>query len=182
MTTTISAIIADAAYQNGTDEAAPIELLLRCDDLAAAYRLCIQRSGKSAQEVAHEIDLNYEVLRRVLRKHTEGGDRRYMPNDKLIPFMLACDKLIPFMLACGNSIPLQWLLLQWRALTGVVTLPGGEEVKQVDVLRLQGRLGSIESKLDELIAASRGGEGCSLVASSHWLIDAICDAALEVGR
>ncbi len=172
MTTTISAIIADAAYQNGTDEAAPIELLLRCDDLAAAYRLCIQRSGKSAQEVAHEIDLNYEVLRRVLRKHTEGGDRRYMPNDKLIPFMLAC----------GNSIPLQWLLLQWRALTGVVTLPGGEEVKQVDVLRLQGRLGSIESKLDELIAASRGGEGCSLVASSHWLIDAICDAALEVGR
>lgn len=172
MSTTISAIITDAAYQNGTDEAAPIELLLRCDDLAAAYRLCIQRSGKSAQEVAHEIDLNYEVLRSVLRKHTEGGDRRYMPNDKLIPFMLAC----------GNSIPLQWLMLQWRALTGVVTLPGGEEVKQVDVLRLQGRLGSIESKLDELIAASRGGEGCSLVASSHWLIDAICDAALEVGR
>lgn len=172
MNTTISAIVAEAASGVRTDESAPVDLLLECEDLAAAYRLCLRRSGRVPKDIAAEIDLNIEVLTKVLRKHTEGGDRRYMPNDKLIPFMLAC----------GNSIPLQWLMLQWRALTGVVTLPGGEDVRQVDVLRLQGRLGSIESKLDALIAASRGGEGCSLVASSHWLIDAICDAALEVGR
>lgn len=172
MSTTISAIVADTASGVRTDEAAPVDLLMECKDLAEAYRLCLRRSGKAPKQVAAEIDLNIEVLTKVLRKHTEAGDRRYMPNDKLIPFMLAC----------GNSIPLQWLMLQWRALTGVVTLPGGDEVKQVDVLHLQGRLQSIESKLDDLITASRGGDGCSLVASSHWLIDAICDAALEVGR
>lgn len=171
MDRTIDEIVSDAASGVRTDEAAPVDLLMECEDLAAAYRLCLRRSGRVPKSVSAEIGLNLEVLTKVLRKHTESGDRRYMPNDKLIPFMLAC----------GNSIPLQWLMLQWRALTGAVTLPGGVEVKQADVLRLNGRLDSIESKLEELISASRGGEGCSLVASSHWLIDAICDAALEVG-
>lgn len=173
MNTTINEIVSDAAYTNRTDEAAPVALLMECEDLAAAYRLCLRRSGKDAKQVAAEIDLSYEVLSKVLRRWQEGSDRRYMPNDKLIPFMLAC----------GNSIPLQWLMLQWRALTGVITLPGGDQVKHVDALRLHGRLDSIEKKLTELVATSRVSEkySFSFEAFSNWLFDAICEASIEVG-
>lgn len=176
MNNTIDAIVANTASGNRTDESAPVALLMECEDLAAAYRLCLRRSSpvKEAKQVAKEIGIDYEVLTKVLRRWQEGGDRRYMPNDKLIPFMLAC----------GNSISLQWLMLQWRALTGVVTVPGGDQVKQVDALRLHGRLDSIEKKLDDLIAASRAEENCSMAldASSNWLFDAIFEASLEVGR
>lgn len=176
MDRTVHEVVSDTASEVCTAERVTVSVdqLMQCQDLADAYRMCLQVSGKTPQQVAAEIDLSYEVLSKVLRRWQEGGDRRYMPNDKLLPFMLAC----------GNSIPLQWLMLQWRALTGVIVLPGGEQVRQVDALRLHGRLASIDEKLDRLIEATRGGDGFSMAVDqrSRWLVNEVFDAALEVGR
>lgn len=171
MTTTLREIVSDAASIKKTERVfVTIDHLRQCSDLVDAYRLCLQVSGKSPDQVADEIGLSYAVLAKVLRRWSEGVDRRHMPNDMIVPFMVAC----------GNSIPLQWLMLQWQSLTGVITLPGGEPVRQVDVLQLYDRLTSIEDSLKEMfVARGQTGPAEYSLPSHAPLLNELFDAQLE---
>lgn len=76
------------------------ELLERCKTFRAAIRLCWEVSGFGMKRVAGEIEMEEKNLSRCLSLNDE--DRRYLPDDRLIPFMVAC----------GNSLPLRWLSLK----------------------------------------------------------------------
>lgn len=76
------------------------ELLERCRTFRAAIRRCWEVSGLGMKQVAAEIEMDVRTLSRCLALHDE--DRRYLPDDKLIPLMVVC----------GNSLPLRWLCLQ----------------------------------------------------------------------
>lgn len=129
--------------------------LAECKDLTDAYRLSLQVSGKEPKQVAFEIGMSAGDLSRVLRQWVEGADRRYMPHDKIVPFMVGC----------GNSIPLQWLMLQWQALTGVMPVPGGE-LRTWQALGLDERFSGIESRLTEIFEAVRKPVGAYSLAPS----------------
>lgn len=174
MDTTISALITDTQVsKKPVREAVSIyeDKLRECQDLTDTYRMCLQVSGKEIKQVAQEIDMPYGDLTRVLRKWQQGADRRYMPHDKIIPFMAAC----------GNSIPLQWLMLQWRDVTGIAV----DGADSIDAMDLRDKLEGIEARLDAIFNAVRKpvAEGCSLMPSDLrpvWLLLELCEAELEV--
>lgn len=76
------------------------ELLERCPSYRAAVRLCWEVSGLGLKQVAAEIEMETRTLSRCLSLNDE--DRRYLPDDKLVPFMVVC----------GNVLPLRWLSFQ----------------------------------------------------------------------
>lgn len=166
MDKTINAIIADAqGLKKPLRErgAVCVDQLLECGDLTDAYRLCQAVSGKELKQIAAEVGYSYEALAKVLRRNVEGADRRYMPGNVLIPFMVAC----------GNSIPLQWLMLQWQLLTGSVPVVGGV-ARVAEALGLQDRLGRVEQDVQEIMAAVRkmNVDGGSLLRGGYpvWLL------------
>lgn len=75
-------------------------LLERCRSFREAVRLCWESSGLGMKQVAAEIEMEVRTLSRCLSLNDE--DRRYLPDDKLVPFMIVC----------GNTLPLRWLSLQ----------------------------------------------------------------------
>lgn len=174
MSDTVTAFIADTqALKKRVREGVSIseDRLRESMELTDAYRMCLQVSGKEIKQVAQEIDMPYGDLTRVLRKYQQGADRRYMPHDKIIPFMAAC----------GNSIPLQWLMLQWRDVVGVKD-DGSDSIEMMD---LKDRLESIETRLDDIFNAVRKpvSDGCSLMPSDLrpvWLLLELCEAEMEV--
>lgn len=174
MDTTVTAFIADTqvSKKRVRDGVSVSEDRLReCLNLTDAYRMCMQISGKEIKQVAHEINMPYGDLTRVLRKWVDGSDRRYMPHDKIIPFMAAC----------GNSIPLQWLMLQWKDVIGVKA-DGADSIEALD---LRDRLEGIETRLNDIFNAVRKpvSEGCSLMPSDLrpvWLLLELCEAEMEV--
>ena len=83
------------------------ERILSCASFTEVLRLCFEVSGRGKGEVAWDCGWRDggRVLSRILRD-CEGDDSRWMPHDKLIPFMVAC----------GNLAPLWWLMLQMEVL------------------------------------------------------------------
>ncbi len=78
----------------------PEEELANLISLRDADRLCLAISGRCPKVVASEIGMEYKHFARIMGPNDE--DRRYLPDDKRVPFMRAC----------GNLIPLHWLALQ----------------------------------------------------------------------
>ena len=111
---------------------------LTCKTLDDAMRMCLAVSGRSMKEVAWDCGWRDEgrVLKRILSINHEGADRRYMPHEKWVPYMVAC----------RNVVPLRWLAMQ--------ILPGGEGVDsmQQEVLVLR----TILSEIQDEVRALRG--------------------------
>ena len=141
MNSTVNEIVSDAQESCVTERVAvSAAQLSACRSLTDAYRLCYGVSGRGMKQVAMECGwTNESALSRVLGS---GGDddRRWMPHDKMLPFMVAC----------GNSIPLQWLGLQWRALNAKA---GSAGVAQV--LGLTDRLDEIEAQIQLVLSEMR---------------------------
>lgn len=80
-----------------------VERIKGCVSFTEILRQCFEVSGRSKGEVAWDCGWKDggRVLSRILTD-CEGDDRRWMPHDKLIPFMVAC----------GNAAPLWWLMMQ----------------------------------------------------------------------
>jgi len=87
------------------------ELLERCSSFRAAVRLCFEMSGLGMKQLAAEIGMEVKTLSRCLSLNDD--DRRYLPDDRLVPFMMVC----------GNALPLRWLSLQ-------LGQPSGELLRQ----------------------------------------------------
>ncbi len=82
----------------------PDEEILACKEFYEVLHLCLSVSGRGLQEVAWDCGWRDggKVLSRVVRPPLRHGAARYMPGDKLIPFMLAC----------GNDAPFRWIALK----------------------------------------------------------------------
>jgi len=73
--------------------------VLRCKDLRAAIRLCIETSGLAMKEIAFDLDVKSDHLSRMVNN---DGDPRHFPPELI-------DKLQDI---CGNEIPLRWQALK----------------------------------------------------------------------
>lgn len=74
------------------------DLILRCKDLRAAIRLCIETSGLQIKEIAFDLNFNKDHLSRMVNT---SDDPRHFPPERLNELMTIC----------GNEIPLRWLAL-----------------------------------------------------------------------
>lgn len=74
------------------------DIILRCKDLRAAIRLCVEASGLHLKEIAFALGPQENHLSRMM---SSDGDRHLPP--ELI------DKLMDI---CGNEIPLRWQALK----------------------------------------------------------------------
>lgn len=97
----------------------PDEEILACTEFCEALNLCLRMSGRGLQEVAWDCGWRDggKVLSRVVRPAPRPGAARYMPGDKLVPFMIAC----------GNDAPFRWLALK---LNPEQSRDGIEEIKE----------------------------------------------------
>lgn len=74
------------------------EMVVRCKDLRAAIRLCVEVSGKQIKEVAYELSINKDHLSRMINT---SDDPRHFPPERLNDLMNIC----------GNEVPLRWMAL-----------------------------------------------------------------------
>jgi hypothetical protein len=128
---------------------APIQVedeLIRvsCRTLDDAMRLCLAVSGRSLKEVAWDCGWRDggRVLRRILNVNNEDADRRYMPHEKWIPFMVAC----------RNAVPLRWLAMTLMP-EGMETAAAGRP-EEIVVLRTM--LAEIRDEVRALREAQTG--------------------------
>lgn len=143
-----------------------IRITCRC--LEDAMRMCVQVSGRGYKEVAWDCGWRDEgrMLKRILSVSLEGGDKRYMPSDKWIPFMVACK----------NVVPLRFLAMRVAEAfeqQGVASMdtPVSDELR---VLRVM--LGEIRDEMTALRESRQGGTAFSLagpIGLPEWLI---CEA------
>ena len=152
---------------------APIQVddeLIRitCRSLEDAMRMCIQVSGRGYKEVAWDCGWRDEgrMLKRILSVTLDGADKRYMPNEKWVPFMVACK----------NVVPLRFLAMKVSEAfeqQGVASMnmPVSEDLR---VLRVM--LGEIQDEVRALRETRQGGTEFSLsgpIGIPAWLI---CEA------
>lgn len=145
---------------------APIQVddeLIRisCETLDDALRMCLHVSGRALKEVAWDCGWRDggRVLKRILAKHSEGADRRYMPHEKLVPFMVAC----------RNVVPWRWLGMQLLP----EGLEGNAEKMPHEVLALRAILTEVRDEVQALREMKVGGTSFSLGAAAgipEWLI------------
>jgi len=102
----------------------PDALLLKCKDLRAAIRMCIETSGLQIKEVAFDLNINKDHLSRMVNN---DGDPRHFPPELI-------DKLQD---VCGNEIPLKWQAMKRNY--------GLYELKSAQDLRIE----RLEAELDE---------------------------------
>lgn len=140
---------------------------LTCKSIDDAVRMCLQVSGRSLKEVAWDCGWRDEgrVLRRILNVNAEDADRRYMPHERWIPFMVAC----------RNVVPLRFMALKVAEAfnRGVSDMNVSEEMR---VLRMM--LGEIQDEVKALRESRQGGTAFSLsgpVGIPEWLI---CEASM----
>lgn len=152
-------------------DSAPIQVddeLIRisCQTVDDSLRMCIQVSGRGYKEVAWDCGWRDEgrMLKRILSVGLDGGDKRYMPSDKWIPFMVAC----------RNVVPLRFMTMRVAAAfdKGVSDIDVSEEMR---VLRMM--MGEIQDEVRALRESRQGGTSFSLsgpVGIPEWLI---CEAS-----
>lgn len=141
MDTTINTIIADTQEKKFSEREVSSEQLMGCKTLSDAYKLCYAMAiGRDLKQIAGDCGMSEGALSRILGS---GGvdDRRWMPHDKVIPFMVAC----------GNSIPLQWLQLQWQ----ILTKPNNQVGKTINEADLINRLDGIEAKVRLILSETK---------------------------
>lgn len=166
MKTTINEIVSDTQNIKTTVETiVPDERVAQLKSLDEAYRYSLHLSGKKMDTVASEAGWkNSSALSLILRPGAEGDGRRWMPHNKILPYMASC----------GNFVPVQWLMLQRSTLF----LPSGiPQLKVADVLGLHERLDAIESYLHKMLGVRLDGEMFSVsVDIPVWL----CTRMIEV--
>lgn len=173
MSTTVSAIVANTQEKKFTERVVvPVDQVVACRNWTDAFKLSFAVSGLSLQQLAGNLGMSESALSRILGRGSDE-DRRWMPHDRVIPFMSAC----------GNSVPLQWLQLQWQALTGQ-TVTG---VVAADVLHLNDRLDAIEADIHLILNEMRKPVNvldCSLSASGRkvWLMMDLVDLETMLHR
>ena len=90
------------------------QVLLRCKDLRAALRLCIETSGRQIKEIAFDLDINKDHLSRMINA---SEDPRHFPLERLDDLMTIC----------GNEIPLRWQALKRNY--GLHELKSAQDIK-----------------------------------------------------
>lgn len=149
-------------------EKAPIhvedELIrLSCQTLEDAMRMCLHVSGRSLQEVAWDCGWRDggRMLKRILSASLEGADKRYMPHEKWVPYMVAC----------RNVVPVRFLAMQVADAfkgQGLVAGGGSEDLKTLRIM-----LGEIQDEVRALRESRGGSTSFSLsgpVGIPDWLV------------
>lgn len=129
---------------------APIQVddeLIRitCRTLDDAMRMCVHHSGRGYKEIAWDCGWRDEgrMLKRILSVSLEGSDKRYMPSDKWIPFMVAC----------RNVVPLRFLAMRVAdefTKQGVASMAGNDGVVSDELRVLRVMLGEIQDEVRAL--------------------------------
>ena len=141
---------------------------ITCRTLEDAMRMCVQVSGRGYKEIAWDCGWRDEgrMLKRILSVSLDGPDKRYMPGDKWVPFMVACK----------NVVPLRFLAMKVAEAfeqQGVVSMetPVSDDMR---VLRIM--LGEIQDEVRAIRETRQGGTAFSLsgpVGMPAWLV---CEA------
>jgi len=84
-------------FREVSREEIPDSAILKCKEMKAALRMCVEQSGMELQDVAFRLNIEYGHLKRMLN----ANDDRHFPMDRLNDLMTIC----------GNEIPLRWLAL-----------------------------------------------------------------------
>lgn len=150
---------------------APIQVedeLIRisCRTVEDAQRMCVQVSGRGIKEIAWDCGWRDEgrMLKRILSVSLDGSDKRYMPSDKWIPFMVAC----------RNVVPLRFMAMKVAEAFNreVSDLNVSEEMRLLRIM-----MGEIQDEVRALRESRQGGTAFSLsgpVGIPDWLI---CEAS-----
>lgn len=155
-------------------EKAPIhvddELIrLSCKTLDDAVRMCLHVSGRSMQEVAWDCGWRDggRMLKRILSASLEGADKRYMPHEKWVPYMVAC----------RNVVPLRFVAIKVAAefvKQGVMSMASVDSGASEEMRILRVMLGEIQDEVRALRGV-RDREGtqfslCGPVGIPGWMI------------
>jgi len=159
----------------GFEGGAPIQvsdevIRMSCQSLDDALRLCLAVSGRGMKEIAWDCGWRDEgrVLKRILCRSNTSDDRRYLPHEKWLPFMVAC----------RNAVPLRYLTLQ--------LFPDVLEDRRHEHDDLREEMAALRAMLTELgeeIRGKRQGPGGTSFSVAQggvpvWLVEEVDRVAL----